>query len=135
MAGLGSQPVADALAGHRVEFSAEMHHPVIAVPHPYTAASALTCILALTAVALAFHSPAAGLLGELLRPHRLRLVQQIPVILDIGRAGLPRSLRKPPGVRHRDPPRLHRVTQPGRAAQSLSGLDLAAGLLPRQPSA
>ena len=134
-AGLGPQPVADAVPGHHVELSTQVHHPVVTVVHTHTASGPLAGMLALAAVALAIHSPAAGLFRELLGPHRLSLGQQLAVRIHIGRASPINRLGQPLGVGLRHPPLSHRVAQPRHVLGRLGSLDLAASLLPRQPRA
>ena len=92
------QPVGDALAGDRVELPPQMHHAVIAVPHAHTTPGPQPPVLGLATVSLVVRGPAAGLAGELLGPHRLRLGQQLPIGFDISSAGLLHRVGQPLGV-------------------------------------
>lgn len=110
-----------------------MHHAVVAVPHPQAATGPLAPVLRLSAVGLAVRGPAAGLADELLGPQRRGLGKQCRVGLDGFGAGLLDGLGEPLGVGLRHPPRLHRVAHRGRGLDHPGGVDLAAGLVVRQP--
>ncbi|MCY3649434.1 MAG: hypothetical protein OXG40_06810 [Acidimicrobiaceae bacterium] len=99
-AGRFPQPVGDALAGDRVELAPQMHHAVIIVaPHPHAPPGPQPPVFGRSAVGLVVSGPAAGLAGELLGPHRLRLGQQLLIGLDISSAGLLHRIGEPLGVR------------------------------------
>ncbi|MYH43677.1 MAG: hypothetical protein F4011_00670 [Acidimicrobiaceae bacterium] len=129
------EAVADTPPGHRIELPVQMHHAVIAVPHPHRPPSPQPPILGLTIIGLALSGPPLGLLGELLSRQRLRLGQQLLVGLDLSGAGLVECVGQLPSVRDRHAALLNGISHRRHRSNGLDSPDLIAGVVPRHAGA
>ena len=129
---LQQEPLVHLGAGHRIQFSPQMHHPVVAVPDAQPAPGPLSPVLALAAIALALYGPPVGLPDELIRRQRSSLLQQFAVLPYLVSAGLLRGPGQRLGVGQRNIAVRQRIAQAGHRLQLLDGLDLSGRILPGQ---
>ena len=123
--GLGLETVADPLAGYGVELAPQLGHAVVAVPQVQPTPRPQPLKVGLAVVGLVARRPAAGLAGEPVVGHRLRLGQQRGVGLHGAGPGSLGGLRQPGRVGERHPAVLQCLPHRGHVFENPSGAGLA----------